>query len=69
MNNEELYEFCMQMISRFKILSAVQKDMQYELIDTKFTEWELKNLIFTFCVLREELRKYVDTKDTEGAEK
>ena len=64
MNNAELREFCMQMIGKFKLLSDIQKEMQYEAIDTKFTEWELKKLIFALNVLREEVRKYVDTADT-----
>ena len=64
MNNAELREFCTQMIGRFKLLSDIQKEMQYETIDAKFTEWELKKLIFALNVLREEVRKYVDTADT-----
>ena len=64
MNNAELREFCTQMIGRFKLLSNIQKEMQYETIDAKFTEWELKKLIFALNVLREEVRKYVDTADT-----
>lgn len=64
MNNAELREFCTQMIGKFKLLSDIQKDMQYETIDAKFTEWELKKLIFALNVLREEVRKYVDTADT-----
>lgn len=54
----------MQMIGKFKLLSDIQKEMQYETIDAKFTEWELKKLIFALNVLREEVRKYVDTADT-----
>ena len=64
MTNAELREFCTQMIGRFKLLSDIQKEMQYETIDAKFTEWELKKLIFALNVLREEVRKYVDTADT-----
>ena len=64
MTNAELREFCMQMIGKFKLLSDIQKEMQYETIDAKFTEWELKKLIFALNVLREEVRKYVDTADT-----
>ena len=64
MNNAELREFCTQMIGKFKLLSDIQKEMQYETIDAKFTEWELKKLIFALNVLREEVRKYVDTADT-----
>lgn len=64
MNNAELREFCTQMIGKFKLLSDIQKEMQYETIDAKFTEWELKKLIFALNVLREEVRKYVDTTDT-----
>lgn len=64
MTNAELREFCMQMIGKFKLLSDIQKEMQYETIDAKFTEWELKRLIFALNVLREEVRKYVDTADT-----
>ena len=68
MNNAELREFCMQMIGKFKLLSDIQKEMQYETIDAKFTEWELKRLIFALNVLREEVRKYVDTADTPQTE-
>ena len=64
MSNAELREFCTQMIGKFKLLSDIQKEMQYETIDAKFTEWELKKLIFALNVLREEVRKYVDTVDT-----
>lgn len=64
MSNAELREFCTQMIGKFKLLSDIQKEMQYETIDAKFTEWELKKLIFALNVLREEVRKYVDTADT-----
>ena len=64
MTNAELREFCAQMIGKFKLLSDIQKEMQYETIDAKFTEWELKKLIFALNVLREEVRKYVDTADT-----
>lgn len=64
MTNAELREFCTQMIGRFKLLSDIQKEMQYETIDAKFTEWELKKLIFALNVLREEVRKYVDTADS-----
>jgi hypothetical protein len=64
MTNAELREFCTQMIGKFKLLSDIQKEMQYETIDAKFTEWELKKLIFALNVLREEVRKYVDTADT-----
>ena len=64
MSNAELREFCTQMIGKFKLLSDIQKEMQYETIDAKFTEWELKKLIFSLNVLREEVRKYVDTADT-----
>lgn len=69
MNNAELREFCTQMIGKFKLLSDIQKEMQYETIDAKFTEWELKKLIFALNVLREEVRKYVDTADTPQTEK
>ena len=68
MNNAELREFCTQMIGKFKLLSDIQKEMQYETIDAKFTEWELKKLIFALNVLREEVRKYVDTADTPQTE-
>ena len=68
MTNAELREFCMQMIGKFKLLSDIQKEMQYETIDAKFTEWELKRLIFALNVLREEVRKYVDTADTPQTE-
>lgn len=68
MTNAELREFCTQMIDRFKLLSDIQKEMQYETIDAKFTEWELKKLIFALNVLREEVRKYVDTADTPQTE-
>ena len=51
MNDSELREFCSQMISKFKCLSELQKEMQYETIDTKLTEWELKGIIFAFEVL------------------
>ena len=68
MNNAELREFCTQMIGKFKLLSDIQKEMQYEIIDAKFTEWELKKLIFALNVLREEVRKYVDTADTPQTE-
>ena len=68
MTNAELREFCTQMIGKFKLLSDIQKEMQYETIDTKFTEWELKKLIFALNVLREEVRKYVDTADTPQPE-
>lgn len=64
MTNAELREFCTQMIGKFKLLSDIQKEMQYETIDAKFTEWELKKLIFALNVLREEVRKYVDIADT-----
>lgn len=64
MSNAELREFCTQMIGKFKLLSDIQKEMQHETIDAKFTEWELKKLIFALNVLREEVRKYVDTADT-----
>ena len=64
MTNAELREFCTQMIGKFKLLSDIQKEMQYETIDAKFTEWELKKLIFALNVLREEVRKYIDTADT-----
>lgn len=64
MSNAELREFCTQMIGKFKLLSDIQKEMQYETIDAKLTEWELKKLIFALNVLREEVRKYVDTADT-----
>ena len=69
MNNAELREFCTQMIGKFKLLSDIQKEMQYETIDAKFTEWELKKLIFALNVLREEVRKYVDTADTPQTDK
>ena len=69
MTNAELREFCTQMIGKFKLLSDIQKEMQYETIDAKFTEWELKKLIFALNVLREEVRKYVDTADTPQTEK
>ena len=69
MNNAELREFCTQMIGKFKLLSDIQKEMQYETIDAKFTEWELKKLIFALNVLREEVRKYVDTADTPQTER
>ena len=52
MNDAELLSFCNEMIGKFKMLSDLQKEMQYELIDTKFTEWELKKLIFALDVLR-----------------
>ena len=52
MNDAELRSFCNEMIGKFKMLSDLQKEMQYELIDTKFTEWELKKLIFALDVLR-----------------
>ena len=68
MSNAELREFCTQMIGKFKLLSDIQKEMQYETIDAKFTEWELKKLIFALNVLREEVRKYVDTADTPQTE-
>ena len=68
MTNAELREFCTQMIGKFKLLSDIQKEMQYETIDAKFTEWELKKLIFALNVLREEVRKYVDTADTPQTE-
>ena len=68
MNNAELREFCTQMIGKFKLLSDIQKEMQYETINAKFTEWELKKLIFALNVLREEVRKYVDTADTPQTE-
>ena len=69
MTNAELREFCTQMIGKFKLLSDIQKEMQYETIDAKFTEWELKKLIFALNVLREEVRKYVDTADTPQTER
>ena len=68
MTNAELREFCAQMIGKFKLLSDIQKEMQYETIDAKFTEWELKKLIFALNVLREEVRKYVDKADTPQTE-
>ena len=68
MTNAELREFCTQMIGKFKLLSDIQKEMQYETIDAKFTEWELKKLIFALNVLREEVRKYVDIADTPQTE-
>lgn len=68
MTNAELREFCTQMIGKFKLLSDIQKEMQYETIDAKFTEWELKKLIFALNVLREEVRKYVDTADAPQTE-
>ena len=52
MSDTELREFCSQMIGKFKLLSDLQREMQYETIDTKFTEWELKKLIFALDVLR-----------------
>ena len=52
MNDAELRSFCNEMIGKFKMLSDLQREMQYELIDTKFTEWELKKLIFALDVLR-----------------
>ena len=52
MNDAELRSFCNEMIGKFKMLSDLQKEMQYELIDMKFTEWELKKLIFALDVLR-----------------
>ena len=52
MSDTELREFCNQMIGKFKALSELQTEMQYETIDTKFTKWELKKLIFALDVLR-----------------
>jgi hypothetical protein len=52
MSDYELREFCNRMIGKFKALSELQIEMQYETIDTKFTERELKDLIFALDVLR-----------------
>lgn len=64
MNNAEVFVFCTQMLDRFNLLLDVQREMQYELIDTKFTEWELKKLIYIFNVLQDVVLKYM-----EGVEK
>ena len=61
MNDAELREFCTQMIGKFKLLSDIQREMQYETIDAKFTEWELKGLIFALDVLKEVASRWART--------
>ena len=52
MSDYELREFCNQMIGKFKALSELRTEMQYETIDTRFSERELRGLIFALDVLR-----------------
>ena len=52
MNDAELYEVLIQMIDRFEGLSELQRIMQYDTIEAKFSERELKNLIFALKTLK-----------------
>ena len=51
MNDEELKEFCEEHVDRFKNLLELQRMLQYETVEAKFTERELKGLIFALDTL------------------
>ena len=65
MDNLELYEVLEQMIERFEDLADIQSAMQYELVDAKFTEHEVKSLIFALGTLKAVMNNYTINPDCQ----